>query len=249
MTQPTAKPRALPLKTTSLKSASPRVVTRSTEDYLKSIFAFAEEHSPTLETSKRGATTNDLAVALNVSPPAISKMLKQLQQQKLVLHAPYHGVKLTANGRRIALRIVRRHRLLERYLYEQLGYKLDEVHAEAEQLEHHVSDDFIRRISERMKDAATCPHGSPIPSGDGTLAKVEGQPLTEYGPPARVRITQLNTEDAEALRFIEQEALLPKTELTILKREPLGGDLQVRAAKRTLQVSQQVARLIIAAEI
>ncbi|HSK71698.1 MAG TPA: metal-dependent transcriptional regulator [Pyrinomonadaceae bacterium] len=138
-------------------------LTVSKEDYLKAIWTLSERFDET----GTEAGTNNLAEMLEVSPPAVSKMLKQMERQSLVAHVPYYGVRLTDDGRKIALKIVRRHRLLERFLVEILGYGLDEVHDEAEQLEHHISDEFTERINVLMKFPKTCPHGSPIPSAEG----------------------------------------------------------------------------------
>ena len=138
-------------------------LTVSKEDYLKAIWTLSERFDET----GTEAGTNNLAEVLEVSPPAVSRMLKQMERQSLVAHVPYYGVRLTDDGRRIALKIVRRHRLLERFLVEILGYGLDEVHDEAERLEHHISDEFTERINVLMKFPKTCPHGSPIPSAEG----------------------------------------------------------------------------------
>lgn len=219
-----------------------QAVTRSVEDYLKAIFAFSEERLA------NEANTGDLAAALNVSPPAISKMLKQLQTQRLVTHTPYHGVRLTAQGRRIALRIVRRHRLLERYLVEALGYALDEVHDEAERLEHHVSDDFIRRIDAHLNHPHDCPHGSPIPTVDGHIIHVHGQPLSDAVADTPLHIKQLTTDDAEHLRFMQSHALLPGARLRVVNREPFGGDLTIMLDDTTLNISRRIAGKILVAE-
>lgn len=138
-------------------------LTVSKEDYLKAIWTLSERFDET----GTEAGTNNLAEMLEVSPPAVSKMLKQMERQSLVAHIPYYGVRLTDDGRRIALKIVRRHRLLERFLVEIVGYSLDEVHDEAERLEHHISDEFTERINVLMKFPKHCPHGSPIPSAEG----------------------------------------------------------------------------------
>ncbi len=137
------------------------VTTTSKEDYLKAIWSLSERIE-----SQQGASTGDLAVALNVSPPAVSKMLKQMEKQGLVAHIPYYGVRLTESGRDIALKIVRRHRLLERFLAETLGYALASVHDEAERLEHHISDEFEKRIDILLGHPKHCPHGSPIPTNN-----------------------------------------------------------------------------------
>ncbi len=139
-----------------------RTVTPSKEDYLKAIWTLSERPN-----ERAAAGTNDLATELQVSPPAVSKMLKQMEQQSLVAHVPYYGVSLTETGREVALKIVRRHRLLELFLFKVLKYPDDTVHDEAERLEHHISDEFENRIDELLGFPTACPHGSPIPQKPG----------------------------------------------------------------------------------
>lgn len=139
-------------------------VTPSREDYLKAIWTLSERR-----VAGQTAGTKDLAKELEVSLPAVSKMLKQMEQQSLVAHVPYYGVQLTVKGRTIALRIVRRHRLLELFLSEILGYDSELVHDEAERLEHHISDEFENRIDILLKFPKKCPHGSPIPNREGNF--------------------------------------------------------------------------------
>ncbi len=134
-------------------------LTVSKEDYLKAIWSLSEREM----TEKTEAGTNDLAEMLQVSPPAVSKMLKQMERQSLVAHVPYYGVRLTEKGRAAALKVVRRHRLLELFLTEVLKYDAHSVHDEAERLEHHISEEFERRIDELLDFPETCPHGSYIP--------------------------------------------------------------------------------------
>lgn len=142
---------------------SRRKMTASKEDYLKAIWSLSESRM----TEKSDASTRDLSECLKVSPPAVSKMLKQMEAQALVAHVPYYGVRLTAKGRAVALKIVRRHRLLELFLVKTLGYSLDSVHDEAEKLEHHISEEFEDRIDVLLDFPAECPHGSPIPNKQG----------------------------------------------------------------------------------
>ncbi|MEO6587854.1 MAG: metal-dependent transcriptional regulator [Pyrinomonadaceae bacterium] len=137
-------------------------VSPSKEDYLKAIWTLSER-----DTERHEVGTNNLAEQLQVSPPAVSKMLKQMEQQSLVAHLPYYGVSLTEKGRTLAIRIVRRHRLLELFLSEVLKYPSDAVHDEAEHLEHHISDEFERRMDALLGFPKSCPHGSPIPTVDG----------------------------------------------------------------------------------
>ncbi len=133
-------------------------LTVSKEDYLKAIWSLSERDAERIE-----AGTNDLAERLQVSPPAVSKMLKQMERQSLVAHVPYYGVRLTEKGREAALKVVRRHRLLEMFLAKVLKYDDDSVHDEAERLEHHISDEFEYRIDELLGFPESCPHGSYIP--------------------------------------------------------------------------------------
>jgi len=134
-------------------------LTVSKEDYLKAIWNLSERDAP----EKAEAGTNDLAAMLQISPPAVSKMLKQMESQSLVAHIPYYGVRLTEKGRAAALKVVRRHRLLEMFLAQILKYDDDSVHDEAERLEHHISDEFERRIDELLGFPKNCPNGSYIP--------------------------------------------------------------------------------------
>jgi DtxR family Mn-dependent transcriptional regulator len=142
-------------------------VTPSKEDYLKAIWTLSERETTA---PRQEAMTSDLAVMLQVSPPAVSKMIKQMQKQALVAHTPYYGVRLTEKGRLVALRIVRRHRLLELFLAKVLNYSLDTVHDEAERLEHHISATFEEKIDALLGHPEYCPHGSPIPKQNGTFS-------------------------------------------------------------------------------
>lgn len=140
-------------------------VTTSKEDYLKAIWTLSERET----TGRNHAATKDLARRLQVSPPAVSRMLKQMQEQSLVTHTPYFGVSLTPKGREVALHMVRRHRLIEVFLTRVLNYDPRDVHDEAERLEHHVSDEFESRIDELLGFPSKCPHGSPIPDRGGSF--------------------------------------------------------------------------------
>jgi len=139
--------------------------TTSKEDYLKAIWTLSEREP----NGRNHAATKDLARRLQVSAPAVSRMLKQMQVQSLVSHTPYFGVRLTEQGRDIALRIVRRHRLIEVFLTRILNYSTQAVHDEAERLEHHVSDEFEQKIDALLGFPSRCPHGSPIPDREGSF--------------------------------------------------------------------------------
>jgi DtxR family Mn-dependent transcriptional regulator len=134
----------------------------SIEDYAKAIYSLEDRHGV--------ASTNALAERLGVTAPAVSSMVKKLDGLGYVTHVPYRGVRLTAEGRRVALEVVRHHRLLETYLYDELGVPLDEVHAEAEALEHVLSEELEERIAAKLGHPTHDPHGEPIPGADGELA-------------------------------------------------------------------------------
>ncbi|MCY7377370.1 MAG: metal-dependent transcriptional regulator [Pyrinomonadaceae bacterium] len=138
-------------------------LTVSKEDYLKAIWSLSERSYE----GKSEAGTKDLAVLLGVSPPAVSRMLKQMERQSLVAHIPYYGVRLTEKGRAVALKIVRRHRLVELFLWQVLKYDEHSAHDEAERLEHHISEEFEMKIDALLGFPKKCPHGSPIPSREG----------------------------------------------------------------------------------
>jgi DtxR family Mn-dependent transcriptional regulator len=147
-----------------MKTIQPKKkVTTSKEDYLKAIWSLSERRGE----EKSEAGTKDLSTLLGVSPPAVSKMLKQMEHQSLVAHTPYYGVRLTEKGRAVALKIVRRHRLLELFLWKVLKYDEHSVHDEAERLEHHISEEFETKMDALLGFPKTCPHGSPIPSREG----------------------------------------------------------------------------------
>src|SRR6266550_6642211 len=146
-------------------------LTRSVEDYLKAIYHLSSQGG--------FAATSDIATMLQVSPPSVSGMVKRLSETGLIEHVPYRGVQLTAQGRRAALRMIRRHRVLEVYLTQQLGYDWGDVHDEAERLEHAVSDELIERMAGALGEPRYDPHGEPIPTAAGEIEEPELVTLAE----------------------------------------------------------------------
>src|SRR5437867_8645966 len=140
-------------------------LTRSVEDYLKAIYHLSSQGG--------FAATSDIAAMLDVSPPSVSGMVKRLSEMGLIEHVPYRGVQLTSQGRRAALRMIRRHRVLELYLTRTLGYDWDNVHNEAERLEHAVSDELIERMAAALGDPHYDPHGAPIPTAAGEIEETD----------------------------------------------------------------------------
>jgi len=193
---------------------APETHSRAVEDYLKAIFELEHTSAP--------AGTTDLADRLDRSAASVTNMVKSLAEQGLVRHVPYHGVRLSASGRKEALRIIRRHRIIETYLIERLGYTWDGVHPEAERLEHAASDDLVDRMARAVGDPTTDPHGSPIPTRDGALVRREFQPLTEIDPGNSVVVRQVGDHDGARLRRLSAMGLLLGTRIDLLRISEAG---------------------------
>jgi DtxR family transcriptional regulator, Mn-dependent transcriptional regulator len=191
------------------------VLSTSAEDYLKAVYL--------LTRSAPFAATTDMAVRLSVSAPSVTGMVRRLADQGLVDHVPYRGVSLTAAGMRAALAVVRRHRILETYLVERLGLGWDEVHAEAERLEHAVSDRVLERMSQALGHPEFDPHGDPIPDAGGTLPTRMLHPLTTFADGARVTLRQVLDDDAERLRQLAAIGLVPGSRMAVLEGQTALG--------------------------
>src|ERR1700710_31340 len=157
-------------------------LSRSVEDYLKVIYHLCA--------NGQSATTTAIADQLDLAAPSVSAMAKRMAEAGLVEHQPYKGVTLTRDGRYAALRMLRRHRVIETYLVSNLGYTWDNVHDEAEKLEHAVSEDLVQRMSFALGDPQFDPHGDPIPAADGQIADLLTTPLSEVDVGERVRIAR-----------------------------------------------------------
>src|SRR5438876_1141932 len=169
-----------------IKDAGPPL-TRSVEDYLKAIYHLSNQGG--------FAATSDIAAMLDVAPPSVSGMVKRLSETGLIEHVPYRGVQLTAQGRRAALKMIRRHRILELYLMQQLGYDWGGVHAEAERLEHAVSDDLIERMASALGQPQYDPHGDPIPTAAGDIAEAELDALADARVGTKLELRPGGTQD------------------------------------------------------
>ncbi len=207
----------------------PADVTAPAEDYLKIIYE--------LERSGDPATTNGIAARLSLSPASVSGMIRRLAAQGLLDHERYHGVRLTDDGRRIALRIVRRHRIIEAYLTGALGYDWDSVHDEAERLEHAASDDLVDRMAAAIGEPDTDPHGAPIPTREGRIVERAAVALDLLHPGDRARVLRVSDDDGERLRYVARLGLTPGARLEVLEREPFGGTWRLRVAGREEEVT------------
>lgn len=193
----------------------------SVQDYVKTIYAFTEWQDTPITTSR-------LAARLAVAKSSVSEMVRKLVDLGLAHHEPYAAVELTDKGRRLALAMVRRHRLLETYLVEELGYRWDEVHDEAELLEHAVSDLLIERMAAKMGYPTRDPHGDPIPTADGTIALPPARPMVELDNGHRGRITRVSDADPDLLRFLSAANIQLDDDVELVGRRPFGGALVVR---------------------
>jgi len=211
-------------------------LTRSVEDYLKAIYHLSSQGG--------FATTSDIAALLEVAPPSVSGMVKRLSETGLIEHVPYRGVQLTAQGRRAALRMIRRHRVLEVYLSQQLGYDWDGVHTEAERLEHAVSDELIERMAKALGDPQYDPHGAPIPTAAGEIEETELVPLADAPIGAVIEVRQVADEDAARLRYLAEQGLVPGVVLTITGRQPFNGPTTVALEAGTRVVGRELAQLL-----
>ncbi|HEX6104141.1 MAG TPA: metal-dependent transcriptional regulator [Gemmatimonadales bacterium] len=211
-------------------------LTRSVEDYLKAIYRLSPEGRP--------AATSDIANLLELSPASVSGMVKRLSEQGLLEHVPYKGVQLTDEGRRAALRMVRRHRLIEAYLVATLGYTWDTVHEEAERLEHAVSDTLVERMAAVLGHPTVDPHGDPIPAADGSIEEPECVPLTEVAPGRTVELRRVDESQPERLRYIASVGLIPGAAVTVLERQPFDGPITIQASGRTHVIGHELGRVL-----
>jgi DtxR family Mn-dependent transcriptional regulator len=208
--------------------------TRAQEDYLKALY--------NLHGDSRPVPTRDLAHKLGVSSPSVSEMVTRLTAQGLIEHDRYRGQQLTREGRKIALELVRHHRLLEMFLVQVLGYSWDEVHDEAERLEHVISERMEERIFELLGRPELDPHGHAIPSLKGKVRSVSERTLSESRPGETVVVQGVSDDDAGRLRELERRGLLPGTRIEIVEESKFEAPIEVRIKGRRVSVPLGLAR-------
>ena len=194
-------------------SAAVQPPSASVEDYVKAIWEIAGADV---------ASTKDVADRLLIAPPSVTNMFVRLREMGFVEYERYRGVSLTERGREEALRLVRRHRLIETFLLEHLGYSWGEVHEEAERLEHAVSDGFTERLAEFLGHPGQDPHGDPIPAADGTMQPDDSFPLSEATPGQRVRVAKVGDEPS-MLDYLGEHGLVPGRLLSVREVRELDG--------------------------
>ncbi|HJR95401.1 MAG TPA: metal-dependent transcriptional regulator [Gaiellaceae bacterium] len=214
-------------------------LTVAVQDYLKAIYV--------LESSGERVTTSALARRMGVSAPSATAMTKRLDELGLVERLPYRGVALTDEGRRGALEVVRHHRLLERYLVDRLGLSLDEVHAEAELLEHALSEELEAKIDAELGFPTHDPHGDPIPDSELRLIHGESRSLLDLEPGAHGSIARVPDGDSDLLRYLGELGIVPDASVEMLAHAPFGGPVTVRTSSGEHAISRELADRIAAA--
>jgi DtxR family Mn-dependent transcriptional regulator len=205
------------------------------ENYVKTIYQLAQD-------ADGGAVaTGQIALALSVLPGTVTSMLKTLDESNLATYTPYEGVRLTPSGRALALRVLRRHRLIEQFLSDTLDLPWDEVHEEAEHMEHAVSDSLIDRIDAYLGHPLTDPHGDPIPKADGTMAEATDRPLVDCSPGDRFRIARVIDQSPDFLRHLSHIGLAIGAQGSLVTNDEVRDSLTIRLGSGDKTLSRGVA--------
>ena len=204
-----------------------KTLTISAQDYLKNIYELTE--------NGESASTNALARKLNISAPSVTGMVQKMASSKpaLVEYQKHQGVTLTREGKKAALEVIRHHRLLEAWLVQTLGYSWDEVHEEAERLEHVISEDFERRIAAAMGHPVRDPHGELIPTEDLKMPLDDSTPLSAMRPGQTGKIQRVNASDPKLLRYLEDLGLVPGVNVVIIDHSPFDHNLTIKVGRKT----------------
>jgi DtxR family transcriptional regulator, Mn-dependent transcriptional regulator len=216
------------------------------QDYLKAIYLEAE-HLGTSDRVPQTVSTSAVAQRLGVTAASATNMLKKLAEAGMVEHSPYKGARLSTRGREVALEVIRHHRLIETFLSTTLGVPWDRVHAEAEVLEHVLSEDLEERIAVSLGDPATDPHGHPIPSRDLQMSSAADRALWGVPENVSIRVVRVSDEHPEVLRYLAEIGIAPGVAVRITKRGPFGGPIFlqiVNGGEEIFALSREVAERI-----
>jgi DtxR family transcriptional regulator, Mn-dependent transcriptional regulator len=216
-------------------------LTAPVEDYLKAIYAIGK--------GTGAAATNEIAQRLALAPASVSGMVRRLADQGLLAYERYHGVKLTESGRRAALRTLRRHRVIEAYLAQALGYPWDRVHDEAERLEHAASDELVDRMAATIGEPEVDPHGAPIPTRDGAVDETEYMSLADLPVGVPGVVMRVTDEDPEMLRYLGELLVVPGKRVTVKARAPYGGPITLAVGRQELSIGPALAAHVLTAPV
>jgi len=222
-------------------SGTREALTGPVEDYLKAIYAIGK--------GTGAAATNEIAQRLALAPASVSGMVRRLADQGLLAYERYHGVKLTESGRRAALRTLRRHRVIEAYLAEALGYPWDRVHPEAERLEHAASDELVDRMAATIGEPEVDPHGAPIPTRDGAVDETEYRSLAEMSVGVSGSVVRVSDEDPDMLRYLAELAIVPGKRVTVKARAPYDGPITLAIGRQELSIGPALAAQVLVAPL
>ncbi len=211
------------------------MLSQAVEDYLKIIYKLQGEGT---------ASTTDIARTLGVSSASVTNMTRRLADMGLANYESYRGVTLTPAGEKIALEIIRHHRLLETYLKEILGYPWDKMHEEAEHLEHHISEAFEDKIEELLGYPTHDPHGDPIPTRDGKIDQPVLDALADARAGEELEVRRVSDRDPDMLQYLEGLGLLPGARTIVIAREPFNGPLTIRIGDTERVIGATVARFV-----
>lgn len=210
------------------------------EDYLKTIYTLAEEASP--------VSTSRIAEARNVKPASVTSMVQRLARLRLVDYEKHYGVSLTEEGKKLALEVIRHHRLIELYLIKALGFSWDEVHEQADVLEHVISEKLEERIAAALNYPQFDPHGDPIPTKEGIITEIEVVPLAELSAGTHAHITRiLNDDHSEMLRYLAELGLVPGTPIKVTEVAPFAGPITLQTANQSKIIGHNIAQSILVA--
>lgn len=215
------------------------MISQAIQDYLKTIYKLQFD-----DNAEDTVTTTAIAKELNISGASVTGMLKRLSSMGLVNYNSYKGVTLTESGKKIALEIIRHHRLLELYLKEMLGFSLEKVHDEACRLEHHISEEFVDKIDELLGNPEFDPHGHPIPTKDGAIPESSEPPLYTIEPGTEVIIKRLSDENPEMLAYFEKLGLVPKVRISLVDKAPFHGPLTIKFNNKEHIIGHELAKCI-----
>ncbi|KPV64147.1 MAG: manganese transport regulator MntR [Candidatus Bathyarchaeota archaeon BA1] len=211
-------------------------VTAIIEEYLEGIYRLQERSGV--------ARTSDIVELLQVVPGTVTNTVERLEKEGLVTHEPYKGVRLTEKGRKIALHVIRRHRLSERLLTDILHVKWSEAHKAACRLEHGITGDLIKKLEKALGHPRACPHGNPIPTTCGGIIEEKSEPLTNLDPKESGIIVNITEEKHEVLEYLATLGLMPGASVEVVKKAPFNGPITVKVGGTNLALSLQIASII-----
>lgn len=218
------------------RAASHTTLTRQAEDYLKVIYEMEQGGEP--------AATTDIAAELGIAAASVSGMIQRLARLGLVKVERYRGARLTANGRLAALQLIRRHRIIESFLVTKLGYGWDDVHEEAERLEHAASAELVDRMAEALGNPTEDPHGAPIPTAAGRVDERRLASIADLEVGDRARIVRMSDRDPEFLRYLKKRGIVPGATVRVSAREPFDGPIQLTVGRSRQSIGAAAAALV-----